>query len=105
MLASFGQPERDHLGTLGKRDGRMSQDLSLPIIVQDHRTRVGRAAMAPSVSKSGSPGPVPTKITRPLAIGAVGVAEVEVRGLRAEDVLTDFSRSVVQLSRLLAAGG
>jgi len=39
-----------------------------------------------------------------LATGAVGVAEVEVRGLRAEDVLTDFSRSVVQLSRLLAAG-
>lgn len=33
-------------------------------------------------------------------MGAVGVAEVEVRGLRAEDVLTDFSRSVVQLSRL-----
>jgi len=30
-----------------------------------------------------------------LAMGAVGVAEVEVRGLRAEDVLTDFSRSVV----------
>ena len=61
--------------------------------------------MAPSVSKSGSPGPVPTKITRPLAMGAVGVAEVEVRGLRAEDVLTDFSRSVVQLSRLLAVRG
>jgi hypothetical protein len=38
---------------------------------------------------------VPTKITRPLATGAVGVAEGEVRGLRAEDVLTDFSRSVV----------
>jgi hypothetical protein len=35
-------------------------------------------------------------------MGAVGVAEVEVRGLRAEDVLTDFSRSVVQPSRLLA---
>ena len=34
---------RDHLGTLGKRDGRMSQDLSLPIIVQDHRTRVGES--------------------------------------------------------------
>jgi hypothetical protein len=37
-----------------------------------------------------------------LAIGTVGGAEVEVRGLRAEDVLTDFSRSVVQLSRLSA---
>jgi hypothetical protein len=64
-----------------------------------------RAAMAPSVSRSGSPGPVPTKITRPLAIGAVGVAEVEVRGLRAEDVLTDVSRVLLfSFSRLLATG-
>ena len=44
---------------------------------------------------------MPTKITRPLATGAVGVAEGEVRGLRAEDVLTDFSRSVVQPGRLI----
>jgi len=36
-----------------------------------------------------------------LATGAVGVAEGEVRGLRAEDVLTDFSRVLLsQLGRL-----
>src|SRR6476659_5285618 len=54
-----------------------------------------RAAMAPRVSRSGSPGPVPTKITRPRAGGDVGAPEaLVVRGVRAEDVLTDFSRSV-----------
>ena len=42
-LASFGQAERDHLGIFGQRDGRMSQNLSLPIIVQDHRTGIGQS--------------------------------------------------------------
>jgi hypothetical protein len=38
-------------------------------------------------------------------MGAVGVAEVEVRGLRAEDVLTDVSRVLLfSFSRLLATG-
>jgi hypothetical protein len=35
-LASFGQAEREYFGTIGQRDGWMSQDLLLPIIVQDH---------------------------------------------------------------------
>ena len=48
---------------------------------------------------------MPTKITRPLAIGAVGVAEVEVRGLRAEDVLTDVSRVLLFSPAAFVAAG
>src|SRR5215211_8092705 len=52
-----------------------------------------RAAMAPSVRRSGSPGPVPTKITRPREVGVGGLAEdVWVRDLRTDGVLTDCSR-------------
>jgi hypothetical protein len=51
------------------------------------------AAMAPSVNRSGSPGPVPTKITLPRLTGAVGVdsevGELEaVLDLRTDGVLT-----------------
>ena len=71
--AGLGQAERGDLGTLGQGDRRVGQDLPLPVVVQDHRRLRRRARRwRPRVSRSGSPGPVPTKITRPRVTGAGG---------------------------------
>ena len=100
-LAGLGQAEGGDLGARRPRViagwPRISRCRSSSKITA---VASARAAMAPRVSRSGSPGPVPTKITRPRVRRASGGGEPwglggPRSGCTGRDVVTEvFSRSV-----------